>query len=563
MKVWLFGLLFLATTASGQGLDVIGRSTPVAGSGRVQVIVGDVGVRSGLVATPPQLEFRVVPSTGSARVTGTHYLPSQSEPAVTVLAFDASGSFRPYWQSAFDLGDAFVGGLPSSGNSVDVVTFGTRLDHHGTASAVPTDINASLAQARATGSNQRATRLKSFVRDAIAAAADLQPAATGGARQVIVFTDGGDESDAYDVDTLVDEARDRGVRVHVVVLHADSRTSPQRLDEVKRLAERTGGRYIQGDDAQQAALEVASLARASQGTWWLDVDFCGVPAGPEHSADTLTVEVLDGSTRRAFSDPAPFRQHASGAALEPCSPLPVTPPEPETVDVPVIPTDLTENNNALLWSGAACALLSLLGLLGLLGLLALLRRNRGEPAEPDPVAVVPEQPEQPAALVAPAQPPVPGPAAAWRDPFQSIPETHLRLSRGGKGLESFYRVHRSPFVIGGDAAMSPELLLSIPQISGRHCTLQVYKNGSVWVTDEHSTNGTFIDGKRLQPGQREPIAPGQRLGITRHVEFILTNPNLSTPKVDAPAPEAPPEPEPEPAQRPRDRTVYAPVKDDS
>ncbi|MFT6232319.1 MAG: hypothetical protein ACJAZO_002833, partial [Myxococcota bacterium] len=100
MKYWLFGLLLTATTVSAQGLDVIGRSTPVSGSGRVQVVVGDIGVRSGLVATPPQLQFKVVPSSGSARVTASHYLPAQSEPAVTVLAFDASGSFRPYWQSA-------------------------------------------------------------------------------------------------------------------------------------------------------------------------------------------------------------------------------------------------------------------------------------------------------------------------------------------------------------------------------------------------------------------------------------------------------------------------------
>jgi hypothetical protein len=559
MKYWLFGLLLTATTVSAQGLDVIGRSTPVSGSGRVQVVVGDIGVRSGLVATPPQLQFKVVPSSGSARVTASHYLPAQSEPAVTVLAFDASGSFRPYWQSAFDLGDAFVGGLPSRGNSVDVVTFGTRLDHHGTASEVASDIQASLVHARAIGSDQRATRLKSFVRDAIAAAADLQPASEGGARQVIVFTDGGDESDAYDVDTLVDEARDRGVRVHVVVLHATSRTSPQRLDEVKRLAERTGGRYIQGDDAQQAATEIAALARASQGTWWLDVDFCGVPTGPEYSADTLTVEVLDGATRRAFSDPAPFRQHASGAALEPCSPLP---PQPETVAAPPI-TETPDLTNAWVWTGAACALLSLLGLLGLLGLLALLRRHRAQPEDTLDAGDAAEELVEEAPPVAPPQTAAPGPAVAWRDPFQSIPETHLRLSRGGKGLESFYRVHRSPFVIGGDAAMSPELLLSIPQISGRHCTLQVYKNGSVWVTDEHSTNGTFIDGKRLQPGERSPIVAGQRLGITRHVEFVLTNPNISTPQLDEPPPQAPPEPEPEAKQRPRNRTVYAPVKDKS
>ena len=549
----LVGLLIAQVAWAGQGMELIGTTAPVDGAGRVQVVVSDISLRANIVGG--DATFRAVPGTGSARVIRATKLTDTSEPAVTVLAFDASGSFRPYWSDALDLGDAFAAALPAAGNVVDVVTFGTRLDHHGTPSADPSEIRAALSDARATGSDQRATRLKGFVSDAIAAAAARQPATNGGARQVIVFTDGGDESDAYDVDALVREARDLGVRVHVVSLHAQSRTSPQRLDDIKRLAELTGGLYIQGDDGADAAARVATLARANQGTWWLDLAFCDVAAGAEHRTDTLTIEVVDDSQRVGFTEAVPFRQHASGAALEACTEVTTTPSEDVTT-----PTDTGDGWPTWAWAGLACAGLSLLGLLGLLALL-LIRRARTK-TEDEPVPEL--EPEAPEPLADAA--PLPGPAAVWRDPFQTLPERHLRLLRGGKGLESFYRIHKSPFVVGGDAAMAPELLIAIPQVSGRHCTLQLYKNGALWVTDEHSTNGTFVDGRRLSPGERVQLLPGSRLGISRHVEFQVVDPTSSapppTPPEASPGPAAPPpapEPAPEPAKR-RQRTVYNPVK---
>lgn len=47
-------------------------------------------------------------------------------------------------------------------------------------------------------------------------------------------------------------------------------------------------------------------------------------------------------------------------------------------------------------------------------------------------------------------------------------------------------------------------------MSGEHARLQM-KEGSLVVTDLNSTNGTFIDDKRLSPGVPAMIQPGRYL----------------------------------------------------
>ena len=45
-----------------------------------------------------------------------------------------------------------------------------------------------------------------------------------------------------------------------------------------------------------------------------------------------------------------------------------------------------------------------------------------------------------------------------------------------------------------------------------HCTLRFNEKG-VTVRDENSSNGTFIDGKRITPGVDVPFHRGPQLGI--------------------------------------------------
>lgn len=61
-------------------------------------------------------------------------------------------------------------------------------------------------------------------------------------------------------------------------------------------------------------------------------------------------------------------------------------------------------------------------------------------------------------------------------------------------------------VIGADAARC-DLVLDRPSVSGRHCHLSRGPQGLL-ATDLGSSNGTFVDGVRLEPHRPWPVALG-------------------------------------------------------
>jgi FHA domain len=81
------------------------------------------------------------------------------------------------------------------------------------------------------------------------------------------------------------------------------------------------------------------------------------------------------------------------------------------------------------------------------------------------------------------------------------------LSRVEEGrnvlLESEHTVGRSP---------ECRLTINAPYVSGQHALLRW--TGERWeIRDLGSTNGTFLDGARLAPGESRPLAPGLQLGF--------------------------------------------------
>lgn len=56
------------------------------------------------------------------------------------------------------------------------------------------------------------------------------------------------------------------------------------------------------------------------------------------------------------------------------------------------------------------------------------------------------------------------------------------------------------------------LLLTDPRASSEHAVIY-WRDGRWWVRDLASRNGTFVDGVRLELGERRHIAPGSRLGF--------------------------------------------------
>ena len=620
--------------AADNGLTVLAAPPASNGRMRLQVEVTEPSLQKELRSSGASPDrFRVAVEQAGAQVKAVARMAdSPKERRYTVLAFDQSKSFAAYWPQAFDLAEAYADelGARSRNHTVAVMTFGKSKSTH-CEETTAAGLRTCLARVEARGTDQLVTRLKFYIQQAVREAARKQPLPRGGSREVIVFTDAGEESAALKVKELAREARERGVRVHVVVFSGQSagKGIAQRLDEMSQLAEGSGGRYIQeGDvDARQA---VTGLVGALEHLYWLDVAFCGVKPG--QTSDRLSVEALVGQTP-AWSDWIAFRQRAEGPATAACpgtvvmgasqaqsgtgarpgtpgstaqpgaTPGAGSPTQPGTA--PGSPAAGTQPGGAMGTPGGPAqpgggtgapgaggpagapgagaapgglpwwllALLIGLGLLLLIALMVFLARRRSEPAAPaanppPPVAVQPAAPP-PAAEPPPAQPELPPAApAVWKDPFATLPETRLVVSKGPPGLEPFYRVHKSTFTIGARRG-EMDLTVDLPQLSGHHVTVQLFKAGNVFVKDEHSTNGTFVDGRRLNPGERVQVRPGQSIRLSQHLELTLVQPGLQPAEpsagvpIAAAPPSAPADPQPSAeAPRAKARTLYAPARGD-
>ncbi|MCY1076148.1 FHA domain-containing protein [Archangium lansingense] len=620
--------------AADNGVTVLAAPPASNGQMRFQVEVTDPTLQQELRSKRDRQErFRVAVEQAGAQVKSVDRMAdSPKERRYTVLAFDQSKSFSTYWPQAFELARAWSDelGARSRNHTVAVMTFGKNKSTH-CEETTAAGLQNCLAQVEARGTDQLVTRLKFYIQEAVREAARKQPLSRGGSREVIVFTDAGEESAALKVKDLAREARERGVRIHVVVFSGQgaSKGIAQRLDEMSQLAEGSGGRYIQvGDvDARQA---VTGLVGALENIYWLDVAFCGVKPG--QTSDRLSVEVRGQTT--AWSDFVAFRQRAEGSATAACpssvvmgssaaqsgtatrpgtsgsttqpgstpgtgsptqpgaatgSPGTATQPggavgtpggstqpggatgSPGTASGPAGAPGANAAPSGLPWW--LLALLIGLGLLLLIALIVLLTRRRSEPAAAPaanpspPVAAQPAPP--PAAEPPPAQAELPPAApAVWKDPFATLPETRLVVSKGPPGLEPYYRVHKSTFTIGARQG-EMDLVVNLPQLSGHHATVQLFKAGNVFIKDEHSTNGTFVDGRRLNPGERVQVRPGQTIRLSQHLELTLVQPGLQAaePSAGVPIAAAPPsapaaaEPSAE-APRAKARTIYAPARGD-
>jgi serine phosphatase RsbU (regulator of sigma subunit) len=76
---------------------------------------------------------------------------------------------------------------------------------------------------------------------------------------------------------------------------------------------------------------------------------------------------------------------------------------------------------------------------------------------------------------------------------------HYLVVIGGAGLGRRLRLDENPLAIGRDGQCG--LVLASPDVSRRHCRVDL-KGGEVIVTDLNSTNGTYVDGRRIH----EPAA---------------------------------------------------------
>lgn len=82
--------------------------------------------------------------------------------------------------------------------------------------------------------------------------------------------------------------------------------------------------------------------------------------------------------------------------------------------------------------------------------------------------------------------------------------------------------HRGEWILGRHPAS--DLTISLRDVSRSHCAVTYSYSADRWsVQDLGSTTGTTLRGKRLEQGNLEPIAPGDRLWVGCHCINVIEN----------------------------------------
>jgi len=86
---------------------------------------------------------------------------------------------------------------------------------------------------------------------------------------------------------------------------------------------------------------------------------------------------------------------------------------------------------------------------------------------------------------------------------------HYLAVIGGQGLGRRVRVEADPIIVGRDPGC--DFPLPAPDVSRRHCKVELLA-GEVFVTDLNSTNGTYVDGRRINDTTLLPDGSTLELG---------------------------------------------------
>jgi len=541
--------------AQDRGLRLVGvEQLPEAGHARIRAEVLDPAIDKRLGATPSGSELRVELDDGEASVVGVQRVRDLGLRTHTIVAVDHSGSFKQ-WGHA-DPAWAFVeavGGAIAPGDTVSLTLFSETTQAF-PVRASSAELQTDLDAARATDWGV-ITRLHNALLQAVDGAATANP---GGLNRIYVLTDGDEESNTWSWKDVAKAATARGVQVHVLIYPPDLKkvsaqaraTLPTRLDDLRALAGATGGAAFEHDAAQpDATLAIATTwEQRGRDALAVQASLCGLSRDTADNVAHLEF-VPSGGAREAWTDGFAFTEWGSDALFAACPGAKVadasTPAPPPADPKPATPW--------WVW-----ALVATLAVLLLLALVLGMRRERTEvvvkadpPPAPPPVPVAAPTPEPPVAAppAAPAEPKSAESPLPW-----DLPRTFLEVTGGGQWLKDpRYAIYKRELQIGGDAARGVDLHVDQPGVSGLHCTVQLFPRGDVWVRDEGSSNGTFVDGERIPKGGKRKLELGGELRLGSEIRFRLARPDApvaSSSPSTAPAADAPPDVSPaEPRKR--------------
>ncbi len=587
-----------AQSSQDSGLHVKMASSPAPGA--VQVLVDADDPHDGAIgANPAAADFTLWLADGAAPGVTVARNGARGKPLTSVFLFDASGSYRDGHGKAVSLPALYEYLKGAAGDELALVVFGldtAKLPVRTSPAQLVDDL-----KTIGTGKALSKTNLVAALVDGIdRAAAEGEP----GLRELLVFTDGGDEADNSDASwrDTIDRAVDRGVRVSVVVPPGEATPKGTKDDKfqlairsLKLLAAETSGLYLASADAADIGRKLIA-ARAEARSWLvLEGKLCGMKTG---AGVEVRVEYVPGAQRKAWSAatslpatayapgsdaPCPSQCGAgceawqeciggtcagrtcasdvpcpagaacvSGRCDKPCAQACAGWQEckggacaaracqaDETCgagarcqDGSCIST-ASQASSMLIWILAGAGALLLIA-----ALLVLLRKK------PPPEGAAVDAP-------APAEPePVREPIASPLD-LDPLPETHLVAIGGWATPGERWRLHKRKTVAGAssDPADGVDLVFaSVKQMSSTHAAFDLYPSGDLWVTDLGSTNGTFVNGRRLTAKERTKLAVGDQIKLSQNLILVVERPGVKPDERAAPAPAAPaPAPAPAPA----------------
>lgn len=514
-------LLALGAALAGQGLQV---DHVRAQSDKIALRVELTDPRVRMAATGSDQPFQLTLDHGQVQSTTAHRMAGSE--VLTLVALDQSGSFYPYRESALGLARLYVRNK-REGERVGLVLFGL------TAEAFPTTADQEQALGHVSAATmrpiQRETRLNEFVRQAAARAHAELPPSEGGLRQIVLFTDGGEESRTWSVDEVAEELEALDVRVHVVVFYKSSKGNlAQRLDQMSRLASLTGGTYQQVESVQQSEAAMVDLAANSGASWQVEAQVCGqAPQGAPRFTNHVVASLAPKGERLAWSDAIPFEQ----VALLPCAALAPSQAQQDAIDEAAAPEEPRSLSTWACLCPTAALLLAIIAVAALAFSTGLSRRDEEEEdEEDDELTPTPPPPRARAAKPeqAPPEPSRPEPS----EPFmgmgppppqlaEDLPETHLVAVQGSLTGQR-WRFRGRGFTAG--AGPDNDLVADLDQVSTEHARLELYPSGDVYITDLGSTNGTWVEGRRLVAGERCQVRPGERIALSSQLLLELQQP---------------------------------------
>lgn len=76
-------------------------------------------------------------------------------------------------------------------------------------------------------------------------------------------------------------------------------------------------------------------------------------------------------------------------------------------------------------------------------------------------------------------------------------------------------------LLGRDNSPFADYFATHDNVSRRHATVGADQDGRLWVRDEYSANGTFVNDKQVPAGQTVSLTAGDRLRLASNVEATI------------------------------------------